>query len=101
MPAPVRLAREIWTTDYSGKCCAEDARYVIVLELRDEVRTRLQRQGGELGQRALPVLHLVVANRCEPHPTVQKRLHTPRLLHDTSPSGRWSRFPGRAEEPRA
>ena len=54
MSAPVRLAWEIWTTGHSGKCRAEDAGYVIVLELRDEVRTRLQRQGGELGQRALP-----------------------------------------------
>ena len=54
MPAPVRLAREIWTTGHSGKCRAEDAGYVIVFELRDEVRTSLQRQCGELGQRALP-----------------------------------------------
>ena len=55
----------------------------------------------ESGERAVPVLHFVVANWCEPHPAVQKRLHTPRLLHDTSPSGRWSRFPGRAEEAQA
>ena len=54
MPAPVRLAWEIWTTSHSGKRRAEDAGYVIVLELRDEVRARLQRQGRELGQRALP-----------------------------------------------
>ena len=53
MSAPVRLAREIWTTGHSGKCRAEDAGCVIVLKLRDEVRTRLQRQNGELGQRAL------------------------------------------------
>ena len=51
MPAPVRFAREIWTTDHSGKCRAEDAGYVIVFELWDEVRTGLQRQGGELGER--------------------------------------------------
>ena len=54
MSAPLRLAQEIWTTGDSRKCRAENAGYVMVLELWDEVRTRLQRQGGELGQRALP-----------------------------------------------
>ena len=52
--APLRLAWAIWTTRHSGKCRAEDAGYVIVLDLQNEVRTRLQRQGAELGQRALP-----------------------------------------------
>ena len=52
--APLRPAWAIWTTRHSGKCRAEDAGYVIVRDLRNEVRTRLQRQGRELGQRALP-----------------------------------------------
>ena len=46
----------------------------------------------ESGERAVPVLHLVAANGCEPNPAVQERLHTTGLLHNTSPSGRRSRF---------